>query len=69
MCEDRDVAILAQAGEHAVGDGRAHRAFDVVADDINTPASSNFAAHSGSLAMNTGMALTNAVFESRQACA
>ena len=27
---------------------------------IGTPAASNFAAHSGSLAMNTGMALTNA---------
>ena len=36
---------------------------------IGTPASSNFFAHSGLLAMNTGIALTNATPASRQACA
>jgi hypothetical protein len=36
---------------------------------IGTPASVNFWAHTGSLAMNTGMALTNATLASRQAWA
>src|SRR5215207_8258301 len=33
---DRDAAILEQAGEHAVHDGRAHLALDVIADDRHT---------------------------------
>ena len=36
---------------------------------MGTPASVNLAAHSGSLAMNTGMALTKATLASRQAWA
>ncbi len=36
---------------------------------IGTFAASNFAAHSGLLAMNTGMALTKPTPASRQACA
>ena len=36
---------------------------------IGTPASSNFSAHSGSLAMNTGIAFTKPTPASRQACA
>ena len=56
----RDAAVLEQAGEHAVHDGGADLALDVVADDRARRRPSNFCAHSGSLAMNTGMALTNA---------
>ena len=36
---------------------------------IGTPASVNFFAHTGSLAMNTGIAFTNPTPASRQHCA
>ncbi len=63
-----DAAILEQLGPHAVRDGGADLALDVVADDRDT-GRANFSAHSGSEAMKTGSALTNATPASIAHCA
>ena len=68
MCGPADAAVLEQPGQHPVHDGRADLALDVVADDRH-PGGRNFSAHSGSEAMNTGIAFTNATPASIAHCA
>ena len=54
---ERQAPVLEQAGEDPVDDGRATWLL-MSSPTIGTPASRNLRAHSGSEAMNTGMALT-----------
>ena len=65
---DGHAAIFEQLREHAVGDGGADLALDVVTNDRDA-AFSNFSAHSGVPAMNTGSALTKATPASIAHCA
>ena len=55
-----DAALAEQVGQHAVDDGRADLALDVVADDAAGRAPRSAARQSGFEAMNTGMQLTKA---------